>query len=302
MKRSEKYPQLLDEAWLREQYETLGKSCPQIAAELGCTSHLVAHRANQYGIKLRGRHGGKWRTKQCERCGADFTPSGPAARFCSAECRVGTMPCEQCGAEFVPTLPKNVQQGDGTWHAYKRRFCSHECLTAWRGENCSHRWVNSEGYVEITVEPTLHKDVDSNGYVRINFGTGKLSEGRVKEHRWVMEQRLGRHLLPNEEIHHKNAIRVDNDRCPNCPTRTAPPRVVTVGGKERLHCETCGWRSSHAPNLELWDTSQPRGGRVADKISWAIEFLSWYGQVKFTPGSTNSQAASPADGDVTTLF
>jgi hypothetical protein len=199
-----------------------------------------------------------------------------------------------------PEAAEEHQKGRRHLASYKRRFCSHECLTAWRGENCSHRWVNSEGYVEITVEPTLHKDVDSNGYVRINFGTGKLSEGRVKEHRWVMEQRLGRRLLPNEEIHHKNTIRTDNDRCPNCPTRTPPPKVVDVAGKERLLCETCGWRSGHAPNLELWDGSQPRGGRVTDKMTWAIWFLSQYGQVKFTPFV--SLPKGPSDVDVTTLF
>ena len=26
-------------------------------------------------------------------------------------------------------------------------------------------------------------------------------------------------------------------------------------------------------NLELWDTTQPSGQRVQDKIEWAIEFL-----------------------------
>src|ERR1700759_5067951 len=116
MKRSDKYPQLLDEKWLREQYETLGKSCPQIAAELGCTSHLVAHRANQYGIKLRGRHPGKWRSKYCEREKKEVPPSGPAARFCSGECRLGTTKCKQSGKEFVLRLPSNYQANAGSWH------------------------------------------------------------------------------------------------------------------------------------------------------------------------------------------
>lgn len=302
MKRSTRFSQLLDEAWLRDQYEAQGKTCAQIAAELGCKAHTVAYRANQYGIQLRGRHGGRWEPKRCERCSTEFTPSGPAAKFCSKECRLGTKPCEQCGNTFPLTPPKSWQDKSGGWRAYQRRFCSHECLTAWRGENCAHRWVNSEGYVEVTVPPTMSRGITDEGYVRINLGTGRHGEGRVKEHRWVMEQRLGRPLLAHEEVHHKNTIKTDNDRCPDCPTRTLPPKVVEHAGKERLYCEACGWQGGHAPNLELWDTSQPRGGRVADKISWAIELLSRYGSVRFTPGNTDPRGTTPTGEEVITLF
>lgn len=57
-----------------------------------------------------------------------------------------------------------------------------------------------------------------------------------------MEQYLGRPLLKNELIHHKNGIRNDN----------------------RLD------------NLELWSKGQPAGQRVEDKIRWAKELLYQY--------------------------
>ncbi len=77
-----------------------------------------------------------------------------------------------------------------------------------------------------------------DGYVSVRTPTGWRMEHSV-----VMEQKLGRPLLPTEEVHHKNTIR--NDNAPN--------------------------------NLELWVKSrQPKGGRVEDLISWAVDLLKQY--------------------------
>lgn len=59
---------------------------------------------------------------------------------------------------------------------------------------------------------------------------------RYLEHRWVMEQTLGRPLEADEEVHHKNRIRDDND----------------------------------PSNLELWCTPQPRGGRAEDLVAFYV--------------------------------
>jgi HNH endonuclease len=56
------------------------------------------------------------------------------------------------------------------------------------------------------------------------------------EHRVVMEQMLGRPLLPQENVHHINGRRDDN----------------------------------RPSNLELWVKPQPNGQRVSDLVQWVV--------------------------------
>lgn len=83
----------------------------------------------------------------------------------------------------------------------------------------------------------------AGGYrrIRIQREQGAKYEW-VLEHRYIMEQKLGRPLLPKENVHH-----IDGNRLNNTPE-----------------------------NLELWITSQPQGQRVEDLVKWAKEILSRY--------------------------
>ena len=88
--------------------------------------------------------------------------------------------------------------------------------------------------------PIGSKQDAGQGYIAIKIGPGR--KDWRKEHRYVMEQHIGRILYPKENVHHINGIRDDN----------------------------------RIENLELWSTSQPRGQRVSDKLAWAHEFIAQY--------------------------
>jgi hypothetical protein len=75
----------------------------------------------------------------------------------------------------------------------------------------------------------------------------------VFEHILVMEDMLGRHLLPEESVHHRNGVRDDN----------------------------------RPENLELCTRPQPTGIRVSDAIAWAREIIARYEEG--TDTSNNAQ-------------
>lgn len=64
----------------------------------------------------------------------------------------------------------------------------------------------------------------------------------VFEHILVVENRIGRYLVPGENIHHKNGVKSDNSE----------------------------------DNLELWTRPQPSGVRAKDALQWARKIIELY--------------------------
>lgn len=179
-------------------------------------------------------------TKPCEKCGADVTRKHSAFKehvFCSRDCylssdylyerraasnarrfvdRRAVRPCRQCGTE----VERYVSQFNA------ETFCSRSCQRAFAIDR-AHKQINSNGYAVVFV------GADCPGAVK----------GQMLEHRKVMQDFLGRPLLPQENVHHVNGDRADN----------------------RLE------------NLELWNESQPPGQRADEKLAWAREIVALYG-------------------------
>ncbi len=107
--------------------------------------------------------------------------------------------CPHCGKPFRPLRDSS-------------RYCSRPCL--WANNGGQNRkaevwWINSRGYVEGRIWLDEHTQV------------------RVKKHRWLMEQKLGRRLLPAEDVHHKDENKLNNDM--------KNLELISHGGHTRLH-------------------------------------------------------------------
>jgi hypothetical protein len=146
--------------------------------------------------------------KTCVACGRDYDPRSNRQIYCSKTCRLGERDCVHCGKTFVPGR-----------HGEERRFCS---LACWYDSQCPVGSVrpDNSGYNIVKVPPGTP-------------GTKRAARGRnhwMWEHRYVMQQHIGRPIEPWEQVHHKNGRRDDN----------------------------------RIENLELWRHQQPSGIREGD--------------------------------------
>jgi hypothetical protein len=143
----------------------------------------------------------------CEECKRTFTPHPTSlGRFCSNRCRAlwqrgersnrykggtTTLTCVQCGGSFE-AHPYQIKAG--------RKLCSRSCQRSYQTAKGSPFWkggrrIDSYGYVSVYAPD--HPRANSTRYIH--------------EHVLVAEAMIGRFLLPDEVVHHKDRNRANND-------------------------------------------------------------------------------------------
>lgn len=152
--------------------------------------------------------------KLCTECNNEFKPSSRHRKCPTCRAKDKKIPCPLCGEKMRPESIQcwECRPKDGEFHPN------------WKGGKSRHH----AGYMMIRT-PEHPRAKNNNGY--------------VFEHILVMENHLGRLLLPGETVHHKYGIRDDNN----------------------------------IENLELWIKPQPSGIRAKEAVEWAREILALYG-------------------------
>lgn len=156
-------------------------------------------------------------------------------KYCSVKCRANAQTCEKikcicqtCGNEF--SVHPSRKKADPC------EYCSNSCRgKAWLGK----------GNPTYTGKPYI----STHGYMVFRPPEG----GRpVLVHRYLMEQHLGRKLIPSEIIHHKNGIKADN--------AIDNLEIHTLASHTRLHIKLTKWSRKFDQCTQCHTTSIHYGG------------------------------------------
>ena len=146
-------------------------------------------------------------TRVCRQCGKEFLVQENQVKlgkgiYCSKECKAKArdtrvaLVCAVCGKQFQKNrayLEKGyLEKGFG-------KYCSRACRNKARSGEKHYKW---NGGIKIGKRGYIYEYRPDHPFAN--------SQGYVPQHRLVMEKLLGRYLVPEEVVHHKNGIVTDN--------------------------------------------------------------------------------------------
>lgn len=184
-------------------YFDVWASIPKVCCSLTCAGRLRMEQ-ERLGLRPHVIRRAKTGVEQlCKVCGKNFYRKmfqivAGTGVLCSRKCQQIwqarnsiTKSCEWCGLDFVcsPDVAK------------RRKYCSWACQSVGRIKNALPRLHNGKPVI-----------LDTQGYVRIYEpdNPGCYDDGWIMEHRWVIEQSIGRRLERQEHVHHVNGNKEDN--------------------------------------------------------------------------------------------
>lgn len=167
--------------------------------------------------------------RNCDRCKNEYLISKMEFRAAHFEWYMG-------GSEYISDTSWELCPSCRLYDECPKCKMAFKLRTAKRCDDC------------IALKVKIHRErggvQNEDGYVKIRYPEHPRAKatGYVLEHILVMEEMIGRHLLGEETVHHKNGIRHDN----------------------------------RPENLELWASNHPSGQRMTDLVLWAKEVLRIY--------------------------